>query len=51
MGKKGHNKSEKKKMTKKEKKAANHLKLVKGNADNGAGSDWNKSQDGQKKSA
>lgn len=45
MGKKGHGKAEKKKLTKKEKKKQNHLKLVQGKK----GSDeWDKKDDNKK---
>ena len=51
MGKKGHSKESKKKLTKKEKKQQNHLKLVHGNKTGNASSagDWN--QQDKKKSA
>ncbi len=52
MGKKGHSKESKKKMTKKEKKQANHLKLIQGKrGQSSPGEDWNKKQDDYKKSA
>ncbi len=49
MGKKGHGKAEKKKLTKKEKKKQNHLKLIHGKKGN-ASESWN-SQDEKKKAA
>ena len=50
MGKKGHSKDSKKKLTKKEKKQQSHLKLVQGKKGNApAAGDWNQSD--QKKSA
>ena len=52
MGKKGNQKESKKKMTKKEKKQANHLKLIQGKkGSSSSGEDWNKKQDDHKKSA
>lgn len=52
MGKKGFKKEGKKKLTKKEKKAQNHLKLVQGKkGQSNPGEDWNKKQDDYKKSA
>ncbi len=50
MGKKNHAKSQKKKLTKKEKKQLNHLKLVKGKKDNGSPDDISHRPD-HKKSA
>ena len=52
MGKKGNSQEGKKKMTKKEKKAANHLKLVHGKKGGSAPAEgeWNK-KDEYKKSA
>jgi hypothetical protein len=50
MGKKGNSKESKKKLTKKEKKQQNHLKLVKGKGGGeSATTEWNKND--QKKSA
>ncbi len=52
MGKKGNNKESKKKMTKKEKKAANHLQLIQGKkGQSNPGEDWKKNNDDHKKSA
>ncbi len=50
MGKKGNNKESKKKMTKKEKKQLNHLKLVQGKKGSDTKEEWNKKDD-HKKSA
>ena len=51
MGKKGHGKAQKQKLTKKEKKKQNHLRLVQGKKGNASpGEDWNKKDD-YKKSA
>ncbi|MFT6633645.1 MAG: hypothetical protein ACJAS4_003616 [Bacteriovoracaceae bacterium] len=51
MGKKGNQKESKKKMTKKEKKQANHLKLIHGKKGSSApAEEWNKKDD-YKKSA
>lgn len=43
MGKKGHSKESKKKLTKKEKKQANHLKLV-NNKKGNSSPDWNENK-------
>ena len=52
MGKKGHSKDSKKKLTKQEKKQQNHLKLIQGQGGGkSSGEDWNKNQDEYKKSA
>ena len=56
MGKKGHNKDSKKKLTKKEKKQQSHLKLIQGSgggsgSGKSTGEDWNKNQGDYKKSA
>jgi hypothetical protein len=52
MGKKGHSKDSKKKLTKKEKKQQSHLKLIQGQGGGkSSGEDWNKNQDEYKKSA
>jgi hypothetical protein len=50
MGKKSHSKSEKKKLTKKEKKQKSHLQLIHGKKGSSSGEDWNKNEE-QKKSA
>ncbi|MCP4915271.1 MAG: hypothetical protein GY909_19275 [Oligoflexia bacterium] len=49
MGKKGHGKDKKKKLTKKEKKQMNHLKLIQGKKDDGIVSYHN--DQGEKKKA
>ena len=52
MGKKNQNKESKKKLTKKEKKAQNHLKLMNGKKGNSnPGEVWNKKNDDNKKAA
>ncbi len=55
MGKKNHAKAQKKKLTKKEKKQQNHLKLVQGGKGSGKsegqGQEWNPNNDQYKKSA
>jgi hypothetical protein len=49
MGKKGNDKGGKAKMTKKEKKVENHLKLVQGKKGSSSpGEEWNKNEDKKK---
>lgn len=54
MGKKSHGKAQKKKLTKKEKKQQNHLKLIQGGKGKGGenqNQEWNPNNDQYKKSA